>query len=279
MSLSAQVLDALVASGLSAEQLANVIKADMAAEAEKAARQVPWAKLREMAFARDGECCGYCGTLEGPFEIDHIIPRANGGENLLENVCVSCRSCNRAKKDRDGEEWRILSDRRAKDRERKRLARGGKPRKSADVQLVRGQSEDILDLPPNDIYSNPPLDAKASCPPLAERVVDAWNEGPGKAGATTAKPLDAGRRKALSTRIRDHSETEVFEAIKNLGQSAWHCGKNDRGWRVNIGWLLKNAENFQKALEMGGDDPPVSSEPVSYFDHLARKYDGDRKAA
>ncbi|MBI0474237.1 HNH endonuclease [Sphingomonas sp. MA1305] len=281
MSLSAEVLDALVATGMTAEQLAVILKADMAAEQAKIARQVPWAKLRQMAFERDGECCGYCGTEAGPFEIDHIVPRAAGGENVLENVIVACQSCNRAKRDRQGEEWRVLSDRRARDRERKRAERAEKKGPSKDVRTVRGQSKDKVDtspeVSPNDIYSNPlpnpTTGAEAPCP-LAERVVEAWNEGPGKRGATTAKPLDAGRRKSLSLRLKEHTEAEVFEAIRNVGASDFHCGKNDRGWTANLGWLLKSPENFQKALELMPRKPlapPASGAPTDLIQHILRR--------
>lgn len=133
----------------------------------------------------------------------------------------------------------VAEKRRAYDRQRKRRVKdnsGGIPVESAAPPL-------------NDIYSNPPGGAKA--PSLAERVVDAWNEGPAAKGATKAKPLDANRRKALCVRMKEHTEIELFEAIGNLAASAWHCGANPNGWTANLGWLLKSPENFQKALEMG----------------------------
>lgn len=102
MSLSAAVIDAMVNSGCTPEQMACVIKADLAERAARDARAIPWLVLRDMAFARDGYRCTYCGDEVGPFEIDHIIPRIKGGENILENVTVACRSCNRSKKDREG---------------------------------------------------------------------------------------------------------------------------------------------------------------------------------
>lgn len=86
-------------------------------------------------------------------------------------------------------------------------------------------------------------------------MVAAWNAGPAARGATPAKPLDAGRRRALATRVREHGEAALFAAVANLGASAWHCGRNDRGWRANLGWLLRSPENFQKALEMGPGPP------------------------
>ncbi len=53
---------------------------------------------RRSVFARDGHRCQYC---DGPAEsIDHIIPRAKGGQHVWENVVAACRSCNLHKRDR-----------------------------------------------------------------------------------------------------------------------------------------------------------------------------------
>lgn len=165
MSLSAAVIDALVQAGATVEQLAAAVKADLAEAEQRSARQIPWPKLRQMAFERDGHKCVWCDDEEGPFEIDHVISKANGGEDTLENVCVSCRPCNRAKKDRDGEEWEALRLRRQKDRDRKRAERADKRGQS---KVVRGKKAASTDAPPNDIYSNPPenpVEAKASTAP------------------------------------------------------------------------------------------------------------------
>ena len=49
-------------------------------------------------------CCAYCRTAEAltvtTFEFEHIIPRSAGGETVLENLCLSCPSCNRYKAQR-----------------------------------------------------------------------------------------------------------------------------------------------------------------------------------
>ncbi|WP_436795642.1 HNH endonuclease [Actinospongicola halichondriae] len=53
---------------------------------------------RRSVFARDGHRCQYCA---GPAEsIDHVIPRAKGGQHVWENVVAACRSCNVKKRDR-----------------------------------------------------------------------------------------------------------------------------------------------------------------------------------
>jgi hypothetical protein len=129
--------------------------------------------------------------------------------------------------------------------------------------------------PPNDIYSNPPdsLSAKADCPSLADRVVEAWNAGPRANGARKATALDANRRKWLSLRVRDHGEAAVFAAIANIGASPFHCGTNDRGWKANIGWLLKSPEKFLSALEMEDDAKPPPNDLLARAAQYAKPLD------
>jgi len=62
--------------------------------------------LRQEVFERDGFVCAYCGSQEGPFEVDHVHPWSRGGRDDLENLTVACRPCNQSKRDRTVEEWR-----------------------------------------------------------------------------------------------------------------------------------------------------------------------------
>lgn len=52
---------------------------------------------RRAVFARDGHRCQYC--LAAAENIDHVIPRAKGGEHTWENVVASCKPCNARKGD------------------------------------------------------------------------------------------------------------------------------------------------------------------------------------
>lgn len=49
--------------------------------------------LYRKVFARDGHKCTVCGSTHA-LEVDHIIPRAKGGSDTLENLRLLCRSCN-----------------------------------------------------------------------------------------------------------------------------------------------------------------------------------------
>jgi 5-methylcytosine-specific restriction endonuclease McrA len=43
--------------------------------------------------------CEYCHTVEQwqyvPFTVDHIVPLAQGGRTILENLALACFHCNR----------------------------------------------------------------------------------------------------------------------------------------------------------------------------------------
>lgn len=49
----------------------------------------------------DNRHCVYCYTSEAntgqPMSVDHIIPQAQGGDTIFENLCFACRRCNEFK--------------------------------------------------------------------------------------------------------------------------------------------------------------------------------------
>lgn len=59
------------------------------------------AYLREQILAQAGGRCAYCRSAEAllgvTFEIDHIVPLSVGGETSVDNLCLSCPTCNRHK--------------------------------------------------------------------------------------------------------------------------------------------------------------------------------------
>jgi hypothetical protein len=177
--IAPEVLDALLKAGATAEMIVAAVKADAEREAIKAARQVPWLQLREMAFARDGRCCGYCGDEGGPFEVDHIIPRIKGGENVLDNVLVACQSCNRAKRDRQGDDWDTLQERRARDRDRKRAERA----------RVRGLSEDVQGQGVPSVETPSPQSPPLKSTPDPEKITPPLTPHPQPSAARKADPF------------------------------------------------------------------------------------------
>jgi 5-methylcytosine-specific restriction endonuclease McrA len=61
--------------------------------------------LRRVLLKRDGPTCHYCNveTIVGAQNIsrectvDHVVPVSRGGKDELENLVISCRSCNSRK--------------------------------------------------------------------------------------------------------------------------------------------------------------------------------------
>jgi HNH endonuclease len=58
-------------------------------------------EVRERVRAQAGERCGYCRSHQrlvlGWLEIEHIIPKAEGGSDEEENLWLGCRLCNNYK--------------------------------------------------------------------------------------------------------------------------------------------------------------------------------------
>ncbi|MEO8391930.1 MAG: HNH endonuclease signature motif containing protein [Chloroflexota bacterium] len=58
-----------------------------------------WEEIRQRVYERAGGCCEYCQTCETntgqTMQVDHIDPH---GSDDLENLCLSCWSCNNYKR-------------------------------------------------------------------------------------------------------------------------------------------------------------------------------------
>ncbi len=57
---------------------------------------------RRNIFKRDRFTCQYCGAQPGSEELtlDHVVPRAQGGESRWDNCVLACLACNKHKADR-----------------------------------------------------------------------------------------------------------------------------------------------------------------------------------
>ncbi len=66
-------------------------------------------KKRGEVYSKTNGHCGYCGVPVEPFgewQIDHMIPSKQGGNNDVNNLIASCRTCNQKKKAKDPEQFR-----------------------------------------------------------------------------------------------------------------------------------------------------------------------------
>ncbi|PIU45311.1 MAG: HNH endonuclease [Ignavibacteriales bacterium CG07_land_8_20_14_0_80_59_12] len=62
---------------------------------------------RKNILRRDAYRCQYCGGTGLPLTVDHVIPKAQCGEDAWENLVSACLRCNNKKGDRTPEEARM----------------------------------------------------------------------------------------------------------------------------------------------------------------------------
>jgi hypothetical protein len=58
--------------------------------------------MKEEVLARDGYACRYCGSMDGPFHMDHVYPVSKGGETSVNNLVTACPRCNVKKHNKVG---------------------------------------------------------------------------------------------------------------------------------------------------------------------------------
>lgn len=87
-------------------------------------------ELRSFIFNRSNGKCVYCGAKAT--EIDHVIPRANGGTNSTYNLVASCRVCNQMKSNLSLKDFGKIMNKNYSHLEPKKL-----PKDAAIVQSAR----------------------------------------------------------------------------------------------------------------------------------------------
>ena len=80
-------------------------------ESKRAQRERPssevWRKIRTRIFSRDDYTCQYCGVRGVKLECDHVYPVALGGGHDDSNLVTACFKCNRSKRSKTLEQWRV----------------------------------------------------------------------------------------------------------------------------------------------------------------------------
>ncbi|AOY79081.1 RNA-guided endonuclease IscB [Moorena producens JHB] len=54
-------------------------------------------EVKEYLLAKWGHSCVYCGAMNTPLEVEHIVPKSKGGSNRVSNLTLACRCCNQKK--------------------------------------------------------------------------------------------------------------------------------------------------------------------------------------
>lgn len=61
--------------------------------------------IRNYLLEKHGRKCFYCDKEVSNFEVEHMIPKAKGGSNRIDNLTLSCHSCNQKKGTLTAEEF------------------------------------------------------------------------------------------------------------------------------------------------------------------------------
>lgn len=95
---------------------------------------------------------------------------------------------------------------------------------------------------------------------------------------TKVRSLSDERKKHIKARWKQFNyKIETFEEVFRKVEASDFCkGKNDRGWKADFDWLIKNDSNMVKVLEGKYDNKPQQDEykPKSLIDELKQKYGG-----
>jgi 5-methylcytosine-specific restriction endonuclease McrA len=62
-------------------------------------------EIREYLLEKWKRCCAYCGVMNVPLEIEHIVPHTRGGTDRVSNLTLACRICNQRKGTQTAEEF------------------------------------------------------------------------------------------------------------------------------------------------------------------------------
>ena len=133
--------------------------------------------------------------------------------------------------------------------------------------------------------ANSEANCKANVSPLEEegeedkirididKYIEKWNS----LGLNSVLSIKKNRLKSLKARIEEYGEDNIIKAMDNISKSNFLKGENDRGWRIDIDWLLK-PNNFPKVLEGNYTDKSIKTQSKngsSFNNFEPRAYDYD----
>lgn len=96
-----------------------------------------------------------------------------------------------------------------------------------------------------------------------------------------AERLTEGRKKHIKARLDEFSREEMTMAFCKANESDFLCGLNDRGFKADLDWLIKNSDNITKVLEGKYDNRRTYSkteqELMAAYNHIQGGSEDDDK--
>lgn len=116
--------------------------------------------------------------------------------------------------------------------------------------------------PQTPIKENSPPSPKGDTPKqkfAPEPLLAHWNAMAARTGLPKAIGATGKRLAGMRARVSEHGEDAFRQAIDAVARSKFLRGENDRGWRADLGFLLR-PDNFVKLLEggYGSDAEPAA---------------------
>jgi hypothetical protein len=174
-----------------------------------------------------------------------LIPECHEKRVLLER----CRAYLRARSPGfnskiNGPIWRLLGDAKL-DGIRDAIAEG----KSEPCSIQEQEQEQE-----QEVEREPTLLSPNGDPATAAKLVELWNQVVTK--LPKVERLTDQRRKMAARRLREHPELAWWErAFRAADSDPFYSGENDRRWRADFDWLLKNDTNAVRLLERTTSEP------------------------
>lgn len=114
--------------------------------------------------------------------------------------------------------------------------------KSSNV-LVEGNKVYIED-------SKPEEDEESSKCNMTPIFIDNWNKLADMCELSKISTFSSKRKKHFATRMKECLFSDNLNQIfTNIANSKFLTGDNDRGWKIDVDWLIANDSNYIKVLE------------------------------
>jgi hypothetical protein len=73
--------------------------------------------------------------------------------------------------------------------------------------------------------------------------------------------LTASRRAKIRARLKERSLDDWRDVFRRVEASRFLHGESEKGWRIDLDWLLKNQDHVEHVLDGRYDDRPASATP------------------